>query len=222
MIKAISSFLLCMVVFNYGITNSYASTVNRFGMFDTVEIKSSKLTKLPQWQEVLSKIDVQKEEYIICENAKALCQEEEMYKWRYFIRQQRNNSPELIIEEVNRFVNEWQYITDLELWGKSDYWASPSEFLPHSGDCEDYAIVKYATLKELLPDDAELRLVVLKDKLRNINHAVLSVKFASEPDKTYILDNLYPRVMEEAELTQYKPYYSVNESYRWVHLPPIR
>jgi predicted transglutaminase-like cysteine proteinase len=51
--------------------------------------------------------------------------------------------------ETNRFLNDWRYKPDDQNYGQRDYWATPLEFLRRSGDCEDYAIAKYVTLREL-------------------------------------------------------------------------
>ncbi|WP_127471960.1 transglutaminase-like cysteine peptidase [Thiomicrorhabdus aquaedulcis] len=41
------------------------------------------------------------------------------------------------------------YATDQALYGKSDHWATPAEFLANgAGDCEDFAIYKSHLLKE--------------------------------------------------------------------------
>ena len=50
---------------------------------------------------------------------------------------------------VNRFVNGWAYRADADNYGRSDYWATPLEFFRRSGDCEDYVIAKYRSLRLL-------------------------------------------------------------------------
>ena len=95
------------------------------------------------------------------------------------------------------------------------YWAIPAEFLKKSGDCEDYAIVKYFTLKELGIPAENMRIVVVRDTLRNLAHAVLAVYLNGD---AYILDNLSNTVLSHSRIRQYSPQYSVNESGRWAHL----
>ena len=51
---------------------------------------------------------------------------------------------------MNRFFNNIRFRSDQKTWGKEDYWALPREFLNRGiGDCEDYAIAKYITLRRL-------------------------------------------------------------------------
>ena len=53
-------------------------------------------------------------------------------------------------------LNNISYVTDITNWRQKDYWATISQFLNRDGDCEDYAIAKYYSLKEInksvLPD----------------------------------------------------------------------
>ena len=86
-----------------------------------------------------------------------------------------------------------------------------------SGDCEDYAITKYLSLRQLGFAADRLRLVVVQDVVRDLAHAVLAVYL---DDEVYILDNLTEAVLPQEQVAQYVPYYSVNELTRWAHVPP--
>ena len=67
------------------------------------------------------------------------------------------------LRPVNGFFNRQPFVEDQAQWGVEDYWATPSEFLSSGGgDCEDYAIAKYFTLKELGVPAAKLRLVYVR------------------------------------------------------------
>ena len=87
------------------------------------------------------------------------------------------NPFDLLIEQiraVNLFLNDWQYKSDIQNYGRRDYWATPLEFLRRSGDCEDYAIAKYVSLRQIGFAPEQLRLVV-RDVVRELAHAVLAV-----------------------------------------------
>ncbi len=116
---------------------------------------------------------------------------------------------------VNSFWNGYPYITDIKNWGRQDYWAIPAEFAKKSGDCEDYAIAKFYTLRALGVPDRAMRIVVLKDVVRKLAHAVLAVE---EGGEIYILDNISSAIVPHSRLTQYVPAYSLNEEKAWVHL----
>ena len=118
------------------------------------------------------------------------------------------------LKTVNHFINQWRYRADNHNYKQSDYWASPAEFFSRSGDCEDYAIAKYVTLRQMGFSANQLRLVVVKDLNQNLAHAVLAAYVDGE---VFILDNVNGRVRPQAEVTEYAPYYSVNEQARWAH-----
>ena len=55
------------------------------------------------------------------------------------------------LEITNSFFNQVRFLSDQEHWKKEDYWATPLEMLAtNGGDCEDYSIAKYFTLREPL------------------------------------------------------------------------
>ena len=116
---------------------------------------------------------------------------------------------------VNKFWNMWPYRTDREAYGREDYWAAPFDFLANSGDCEDYCIAKYYTLKELGVPADDMRVVVVRETIRNMGHAVLAV-YSGE--NIYLLDNLSDAVRSAQRVRNYVPQFSVNEKHRWVHV----
>lgn len=131
---------------------------------------------------------------------------------------QADQAPIEQLRAVNRFLNGWRYKSDQDNYGVRDYWATPLEFLARSGDCEDYAIAKFVTLRKLGFSAEQLRLVVVHDMRRDLAHAVLAVYLDSQ---VYLLDNLNMAVLPQERVTHYVPYYSVNETTRWAHVPPL-
>ena len=119
------------------------------------------------------------------------------------------------LRAVNRFWNAWPYRLDSEVWGREDFWASPAEFLSRSGDCEDYCIAKYFTLRELGVPAGDMRIVVVRETVRGAVHAVLAVY---EGRQVHILDNLVEHVRPMRRVRNYEPYFSVNENGRWMHV----
>src|SRR5690606_24630750 len=99
-------------------------------------------------------------------------------------------------------------------WGVEDYWATPLQFFRKNGDCEDYAIAKFMSLRALGWDNEALRIVVVNDMNLRVQHAVLVVFLE---DGAYVLDNQSPSVMRQDRIRHYRPVYSVNETSWWVH-----
>jgi predicted transglutaminase-like cysteine proteinase len=117
------------------------------------------------------------------------------------------------LKSVNLYLNAAPYITDIVNWGVSDYWETWLEFVFRSGDCEDYAIAKYMTLKALGWPPADMRVVIVQDENLNVAHAVLAVKRGS---KTFILDNQVEATLPDTAIRHYRPFYSVNDSGFWI------
>ncbi len=76
------------------------------------------------------------------------------------------------------------------------------------GDCEDYAIPKFLSLRRLGFPAEYLRLVVLVDTRRRLAHAIHVVDLDGH---SLVLDNIEDRVVEWPEVRQYRPLYSMNE-----------
>jgi predicted transglutaminase-like cysteine proteinase len=123
------------------------------------------------------------------------------------------------LERANRFVNEnIAYREDLETYGQLDYWATTDEIVRNgAGDCEDFAILKYALLVEAGVPEKSMSLVVLKDLRRNLFHAVLAV---STNKGHFILDNVADRVYLDTEVPQYQPMFSFSVDRSWIHGTP--
>ena len=188
-------------------------------LFGTVEFRVDSLAALPQWQHVLRQIDREHRLYRACAASAAIsaCPTRSALAWQALLESQAGQRPFDQIQAVNQFLNQWQYKTDEQNYGQRDYWAAPLEFLRRSGDCEDYAIAKYVSLRQLGFAAADLRLVVLRDVVRDLPHAVLAVYLDGQ---VYVLDNLTSAVLPQEQVSQYVPYYSINETTRWAHVPP--
>lgn len=119
--------------------------------------------------------------------------------------------------QVNGLMNEKPYIVDQKNWGKSDYWATPIEFLKRGGDCEDFAIAKYAALRAMGVPENRLRLAIVQDEIKNIPHAILVVYSEKGP---IILDNQIKEVRSSNAIAHYTPIYSINRNAWWLHTVP--
>ncbi|MBL8697185.1 MAG: transglutaminase-like cysteine peptidase [Alphaproteobacteria bacterium] len=135
-------------------------------------------------------------------------------EWRQLVHSLQGRARRERIDAVNAFFNRQPYIVDPVNWGAADYWASPLQFLARSGDCEDYAVAKYVTLRQLGLSAAELRIVVLDDLNLGIAHAVLVV---ADGDRLLVLDNQIPQVVDARRVLHYRAIYSINEDRWWLH-----
>lgn len=141
--------------------------------------------------------------------------------WSQMMATLRTQDPRTQVEMLNRFVNRLRHhVADSDIWGRSDYWATPFEFLARNGDCEDFAILKYVSLRHLGFADAALRLAVVMDESRDLGHAILLVAMAD--GETLVLDNVYDEILPDDEIPFYAPQYSVNFTTRYAHVPVLR
>lgn len=139
-----------------------------------------------------------------------------MARWLAFLGELRGKAPVEQLREVNRYANEMDYVLDIDNYGIEDYWAIPREFFGNGGDCEDYAITKYFSLRWLGYPDAELRIVVVQDTNLRAPHAVLAV---GRNDDILVLDNQVRAVLPHRQVVHYAPVYSINEHGWWIHAP---
>lgn len=142
----------------------------------------------------------------------------EVDRWKAFTESQRGGSALKVLDAVNRFLNAYPYVLDDVNYGVDDYWATPQEDVSNGGDCEDYAIAKYITLRKLGFASEDLRVVVLNDLNLKVQHAVLAVYIG---DRAYILDNQAARVQPADRIFHYQPIYSVTEGAWWMHVAVI-
>lgn len=184
------------------------------GLFGMMEIRANSIESIPKWVNALGRT---RAENLLeqCRNGGCTGKHKDWYE---LVEELRGKDRYEQMVAVHRWMNRFWYITDDRLWGMGDYWATPGEFMDKSGDCEDYSIAKYYTLRALGWDDDDLRLVVLRDTVRNIAHAVLAVQYDGE---NYILDNLASQPLQDKYIKQYTPYYAVNSTSRWVFIKPM-
>lgn len=120
------------------------------------------------------------------------------------------------LELVNRFFNKLRFVDDIDHWKKEDYWATPVEFLStNAGDCEDFSIAKYFTLKEMGVPVERLRITYVKAVKLNQAHMVLT--YYARPDaEPLVLDNLIADIKPASSRDDLVPVYSFNGDGLWV------
>ncbi|USE37730.1 transglutaminase-like cysteine peptidase [Endozoicomonas sp. SCSIO W0465] len=118
--------------------------------------------------------------------------------------------------EVNDFFNRMRFMNDIDHWGEEDFWATPVEFLASgAGDCEDFSIAKYFTLRELGVSDEKLRITYVKAVEFDQAHMVLSY-FASPGQEPLILDNLVSEIRPASHRQDLVPVYHFNGDGLWL------
>lgn len=142
--------------------------------------------------------------------------------WVRFIATNEQQSESRKVQLVNQFfAQNTRYRTDDLLYKQQDYWATPLETIGLGlGDCEDYAIAKYATLRLLGVSDNKLRLIYVKAQIggprsRNFQaHMVLGYypHIGAEP---IILDSLTSAILPASKRSDLSPVFSFNSDGLW-------
>lgn len=140
-------------------------------------------------------------------------------RWRELVSHLYGLNEERKVELVNQFFNRLPSVTDERLWGQRDYWATPVELLGRNGgDCEDFALAKYFTLRAAGVPDDRLRVTYVRAWLaregRVESHMVLAYYPFPDADPL-ILDNLDREVRPVSERTDLTPTMSFNAEGLW-------
>lgn len=117
---------------------------------------------------------------------------------------------------VNKFFNQIRFIDDIKHWRKKDYWATPVEFLiTNGGDCEDFSIAKYYTLRQAGVPLEKLSIAYVKALRLNQAHMVLT--YYSKPSATpLVLDNLIAEIKPANRRPDLQHVYSFNGDNLWL------
>ena len=120
------------------------------------------------------------------------------------------------LEKVNQFFNQMEFVEDIDHWGNKDYWATPIEFLgTQGGDCEDFTIAKYFTLKAMGIEEEKLNLTYVKALTYNVHHMVLTY-FSTPGSEPLVLDNIVADIKPASQRRDLLPIYSFNGTGLWL------
>jgi len=185
------------------------------GLFGTAEYFSTDITPFYKWTEVLSRSE--------SEIADALgpCPAGETADcaprpWVALVTSLQGLDLRSKVERVNAEINRYPYVPSQLNWGTANHWETPFEFFRRSGQCQDYAIAKFMALRAAGVSNELMRLVVVRDLGQAADHAVLAVYVGGE---ALVLDNQTAAVLPASQIARYRPYYSINETGWWRHMP---
>lgn len=127
------------------------------------------------------------------------------------------------LQRVNTFFNRrTAFEDDIAIWQQKDYWATPLETLGRrAGDCEDFSIAKYMSLRLLgIPAD-RLRLIYVRASMgapgSGISQAHMVLGYYPSPaDEPLVLDNLIGDIRTAARRPDLFPIFSFNAEGLWV------
>lgn len=143
--------------------------------------------------------------------------------WRDLLAKATSQPDAAKLRQVNDFFNRRIHFgEDSDIWGTQDYWATPLETLGRAqGDCEDFAISKYVTLKLLGIPSEKLRLTYVKARIGGPQstlvqaHMVLSY-YPAPNDEPLVLDNLISDIRPASRRPDLATIFGFNAEGLWV------
>ncbi|WP_340677725.1 transglutaminase-like cysteine peptidase [Paraglaciecola sp.] len=140
---------------------------------------------------------------------------EDVTKWNDLLLELEGQDIQEQLSQVNNFFNRQKFVDDIDHWNKEDYWATPIEFIASGGgDCEDFSIAKYFSMRALGVPANKLRLMYVKALEYNMAHMVLA--YYDKPNAIpLVLDNLNKNILPASKRGDLQPVYSFNGEGLW-------
>jgi predicted transglutaminase-like cysteine proteinase len=162
-----------------------------------------------KWLNVERKLDDERVQLALCDGDRDRCVSPAALRFLAIVDQARAREGRARLGEINRAINlAIRPMSDLAQYGTDDVWSSPLvTFGNGAGDCEDYAIAKFAALRHagISPDD--LRIVIMHDIIRGEDHAVAAAKLDGH---WLMLDNRRMAMVEDAHVRNYRPTFVID------------
>lgn len=143
--------------------------------------------------------------------------------WEDLLRSSQQLAESEKVGRVNEFFNRSiAYAEDPQIWGQNDYWATPLETMGRGiGDCEDFSIAKYFTLRLLGVPVDRMRLVYVRAQMggpySRISQAHMVLSYYPSPEaEPLILDNLISDLRPASRRPDLTPVFSFNSEGLWV------
>ncbi len=174
-------------------------------LFGSGEQRHSDLRPFTKWTGVIAKF---KKEF------RSSANKPQVQKWMMMLGSLANASTAQKIEAVNNYMNKVAFVPDSKNYGVKDNWATPMEFMARGGDCEDYAVAKYISLRALGVPKDKMRIAIVNDEVMRMPHAVLIVY---DRGQAMVLDNQNPAILNSADISRYRPIYSISQVAWWRH-----
>jgi predicted transglutaminase-like cysteine proteinase len=199
--------LICLPTHLMAAQLNSPESVDRGGSYEPFGLSTATVTTgavLDKWLNVEREVDDERLVLRMCEENRASCQSPTALQFLAIVDGGRTLDGRARLGEINRAINlTIKPMSDLALYGAEDVWSPPLNTLAAgAGDCEDYAIAKFVALQEagISPDD--LRIVILRDEVREEDHAVVAARLDGN---WLMLDNRHMAMVEDHHVRGYRP-----------------
>ena len=170
-------------------------------------------TVLEKWRDVERELDDERRVLRICAEDRASCRSQAalQFLWDYCSTAREPGQGRARLGDINRAINlKIKPMSDLALYGEEDVWSPPLATLASgAGDCEDYAIAKFVALREAGVSADDVRIVILRDDIREEDHAVVAARLDGN---WLMLDNLHMVMPEDQQVRDYyRPVFLIDQ-----------
>ena len=181
-----------------------------FGLFTFVAPDSIVWFK---WRKVVDDIRAQDPVLMRCLADETVCSPAAA-RFVAIVKEARAHEGRVRFNFVNQRVNNAiRYTSDMTQWGTPDEWSPPladgrGSFETGLGDCEDYAIAKYVALRAAGVPARQLRVLLVRDNIAQLEHAVLA---ANADGHWYVLDNRWTGAVEDTDVHRFTPLFALDD-----------
>ena len=179
-----------------------------FGLFAT-RLSAGGLAE--KWNGVERKLEDDMVQLALCDGDRERCVSPAALQFLAIVDTARAREGRARFGEINRAINlAIKAVSDVTQHGQIDVWSSPLDtFASRAGDCEDYAIAKYAALRMIGVSSDDIRIVVLRDLSRGEDHAVVSARLDGH---WLTLDNRRMMMIEDTDLRNHRPLFVIDDA----------
>ncbi len=178
-----------------------------FGLFAT---RMSSGGLLDKWNGVERKLQDDMVQLALCDGDRERCASPAALKLLAIVDTARTREGRARFGEINRAINlAIRATSDMAQYGQIDVWSSPLDtFASGAGDCEDYAIAKFAALRLAGVSPEDIRIVVLRDQTRGEDHAAVMARL----DRHWLmLDNRRMAMVEDVDVRNHRPLFVIDD-----------
>jgi predicted transglutaminase-like cysteine proteinase len=163
-----------------------------------------------KWLGVERKLDDERVQLALCDGDRERCVSPAALQLLAIVDVARAREGRARLGEINRAINlAIRPMSDLAQYGAVDVWSSPlATFTSGAGDCEDYAIAKFAALRLAGISPEDLRIVVMRDTISGEDHAVAAARLDGH---WLMLDNRRMAMIEDAYVRNYRPTFVIDQ-----------
>jgi predicted transglutaminase-like cysteine proteinase len=178
-----------------------------FGLFAT-RLSAGGLAE--KWQGLERKLEDDMVQLALCDGDRERCVSPAALQFLAIVDTARTREGRARFGEINRAINlAIRATSDMAQYGRLDVWSPPLDtFASRAGDCEDYAIAKFAALRMAGIPPEDLRIVVLRDLMQGEDHAVLLARLDGH---WLTLDNQRMAMIEDIDVRNRRPLFVIDD-----------